>query len=89
VFVKKPGTTGTFERRRIFVDKENNDQVIVAEASPDHAALLPGEEIATTGSLILEQMYEDHVMVEGALLSDYTGAPMPGDSLSGRHVTVR
>ena len=43
--------------------------MIVAEPSADHPALTPGEEVVTTGSLILEQMYEDRVMSEGALLT--------------------
>ena len=29
----------------------------------------PGDEVVSTGSLILEQMYEDRVMVEGEFLS--------------------
>ena len=69
VFVKKPGRTDQFERRQIFVGKENNDVVIVAEPSKDHPGLMPGEEVVTTGSLILEQMYEDRVMTEGSLLA--------------------
>ncbi len=69
VFIKKPPTTATFERRRIFLVRENNDFVIVAEASADHPALAPDEEVVTTGSLILEQMYEDRLMAEGSLLT--------------------
>ena len=42
--------------------------MIVAEPSVDHLGLTPGEEVVTTGSLILEQMYEDRVMTEGGLL---------------------
>ena len=44
--------------------------VIVAEPSPEHPGLKPGEEVVTTGSLILEQMYEDRLMVEGEFLVD-------------------
>ena len=69
VFVKKPGKDNQFERRRIFVAKENNDFVIVAEPSVDHLGLAPGEEVVTTASLLLEQMYEDRVMAEGSLLA--------------------
>ena len=69
VFVKKPGKAGQFERRQIFVWKEKNDVVIVAAPSNDHRGLTPGEEVVTTGSLILEQMYEDGVMTEGGLLA--------------------
>ena len=45
--------------------RKRNDVVIVAEPSADHPGLAPGEEVVTTGSLILEQMYEDRVMAEG------------------------
>ena len=69
VFVKKPGKPDQFERRQIFVAKENNDVVIVAEPSLGNLGLTPGEEVVTTGSLILEQMYEDRVMTEGSLLA--------------------
>jgi membrane fusion protein, heavy metal efflux system len=69
VFVKKPGKANQFERRRMFVAKENNDFVIVAEPSVDHFGLTPGETVVTTGSLLLEQMYEDRVMAEGSLLA--------------------
>jgi membrane fusion protein, heavy metal efflux system len=75
VFVKKAGTDNKFERRRIFVAKENNDFVIVAEPSLDHMGLTPGEEVVTTASLLLEQMYEDRLMAEGSLL-----ASLPGES---------
>jgi hypothetical protein len=41
----------------------------VMKPSPSHPGLTPGEEVVTTGSLILEQMYEDRVMTEGGLLA--------------------
>jgi cobalt-zinc-cadmium efflux system membrane fusion protein len=69
VFVRIPGAANRFERRSISVAIEKNDIVIVAEPSPDHRGLAPGEEVVTTGSLILEQMYEDAMMSEGALLA--------------------
>ena len=47
--------------------------MIVAEPSQDHRGLTPGEEVVTTGSLILEQMYEDGVMAEGGLLASEAG----------------
>jgi cobalt-zinc-cadmium efflux system membrane fusion protein len=75
VFVKRPGTADQFERRSIFVAIEKNDIVIGAEPSPDHRGLVPGEEVVTNGSLILEQMYEDAIMSEGGLL-----ASRPGES---------
>ena len=69
VFVKQPGKTDKFERRPIVVAKENNDFVVVSKPSPGDPELKPGEEVVATGSLILEQMYEDRVMVEGEFLS--------------------
>ena len=69
VFVKQPGKANRFERRQIMVVKENNDVVIVAAPSAANIGLTPGEEVVTTGSLILEQMYEDRVMTEGGLLA--------------------
>jgi|GEM_PF-15510 len=68
VFIKKAGTTDVFERRPIIIEHENSDSVVVDEPSKDHQGLKPGEEVVTTGSLILEQMYEDRVIAE-------TGAP--------------
>jgi cobalt-zinc-cadmium efflux system membrane fusion protein len=72
VFVRKPGPGFRFERRQIAVVKENNDIVIVAKPSLARSGLTPGEEVATTGSLILEQLYEDRVMTEGGLLVEGT-----------------
>jgi cobalt-zinc-cadmium efflux system membrane fusion protein len=69
VFVKKAGTTGQFERRPITVAKENNDFVLVAPATQSHHRLEAGEEVVSVGSLILEQMYEDHVMASGEFLA--------------------
>ena len=68
VFVRKEGKTDQFERRQIFVAKESNDVVIVEAPSKDHPGLKPGEQVATIGSLILEQMFEDRVMTEGTFL---------------------
>ena len=45
--------------------QETSDWVIVAQASVDHSGLKPGEQVVTTGSLILEQMHEDRLTVEG------------------------
>ena len=74
VFVKQKGTTDRFERRQIVAEKENNDFVIVAAPSLGQPGLTPGEEVVTTGSLILAQMYEDRATIEGGLL-----ASAPGD----------
>ena len=68
VFIKRPGKANQFERRQIFTAKESHDVVIVAETSPDHPGLTPGQEVVTTGSLILEQLYEDKEMTEGGFL---------------------
>jgi cobalt-zinc-cadmium efflux system membrane fusion protein len=62
VFVKK-GSSGLadavrFERRRVSVAQENSDFVVLANG------LEPGETIATNGSLILAQLYEDLQMVD-------------------------
>ena len=73
VFVKRPGHGHRFERRQIVVVKESNDFVIVAKPSLGNLGLTPGEEVVTTGSLILEQMYEDRVMTEGGLLAEGQG----------------
>ena len=81
VFVKKPGKANRFERRQIVVVKESNDVVIVAKPSLGNLGLTPGEEVVTTGSLILEQMYEDRVMTEGGLLAEGRG-PGSVNSLS-------
>jgi len=69
VFVKQPGKKDKFERRPIVVAKENNDFVLVSETSPGNLELKPGDEVVATGSLILEQIYEDRVMAEGEFLS--------------------
>ena len=58
-----------FNDARILVAKENNDFVLVAKPGPGDPELKPGEQVVTTGSLILEQMYEDRLMVEGEFLS--------------------
>jgi membrane fusion protein, heavy metal efflux system len=68
VFVLKPGKVATFERRPIVAAKESNDVVVVARPTEGHRELLPGEQVATLGSLILEKIYEDRLMAEGGLL---------------------
>ena len=67
VFVKASPGTQPVRARNIFVDKETSDWVIVAEPSKDHIGLKPGEQVVTNGSLILEQMYEDRLTLEGEL----------------------
>jgi cobalt-zinc-cadmium efflux system membrane fusion protein len=63
VFVRKPhtGAEGThkFERRKVVVTQENSDFVVIASGlSADD-----DEMVATSGSLILAQLYEDLQMV--------------------------
>jgi cobalt-zinc-cadmium efflux system membrane fusion protein len=60
VFVRRPPVTGKpdqFERRPVRVVQEYHDQVFVA------GGLSPGEVVATKGSLILAQIYEDAATV--------------------------
>lgn len=73
VFIRQKGTTDRFERRQIVPAKENNDFVIVGAPSLEQPGLTPGEEIVTTGSLILAQMYEDRATIEGGLLASGPG----------------
>lgn len=73
VFVRKPrkGTQGNgddhapktdqFERRQVNVAQENHDTVVVAQG------LKPGEEVVTSGSLVLAQVYEDTLTVDTGL----------------------
>ena len=62
VFVKKgrrgSADTERFERRKVSVAQENSDFVVVANGLED------GETIATSGSLILAQLFEDLQMVD-------------------------
>ena len=62
VFVRNPdaesdGKSKRFERRRIAPAQENTDTVIV------HDGLRDGEEVVTSGSLVLAQLYEDMQIV--------------------------
>jgi cobalt-zinc-cadmium efflux system membrane fusion protein len=73
VFIKRSGTADQFERRQIFTTHEMNDIVIVAEPSRDHPGLAPGQEVVTTGSLILEELYAEKEMLEGGFLASREG----------------
>jgi membrane fusion protein, heavy metal efflux system len=84
VFVTRKGTTDRFERRQIVPEKENNDFVIVAAPSLGQPGLTPGEEVVTTGSLILAQMFEDRATIEGGLL---VSAPGKDHTTSLDHAT--
>jgi cobalt-zinc-cadmium efflux system membrane fusion protein len=70
VFVKRKDAPGQFERRNVLVNKESSDSVIVEEPSKDHIGLRPGEEVVTNGSLILEQMFEDRLTLQGEIPSE-------------------
>ena len=71
VFVRVPGSSSDeatgkpavrkFERRKIHVAQETHDRVVV------DSGLKPGESVATNGSLILSQLYEDANTVETGL----------------------
>ncbi len=87
VFIRRPGKADIYERRPIFVAKESNDFVVVAEPAEGHRELAPEEQVVTLGSLILEQMYEDRLMVEGGLLITEPGQA-PADRLH-QDVVVR
>ncbi len=69
VFVKKSTQPARFERRVIIVVREGNEQIIVNESTDDGTSLKPGEEVVTSGSLILQQMFEDRTMTEGGPLN--------------------
>ncbi len=61
-FVRRPARGAAapeeFERRKVVVAQERADQVVVA------SGLAPGEQVASSGSLILSQLYEDQQIVE-------------------------
>jgi cobalt-zinc-cadmium efflux system membrane fusion protein len=61
VFVRKPGSGSRdgeqFERRKIDVAEERADHVVV------HKGLSAGEEVASQGSLIISQLFEDQQMI--------------------------
>ena len=88
VFAKQPGANDKFERRPIIVAKENNDFVVVSQPSPGNPELKPGDEVVATGSLILEQMYEDRVMVEGEFLSTQPELDEKVDPLNHHDVSI-
>lgn len=58
VFVQRPGTVDSFERRPIEIDHELSDHVIVARG------LVPGERIVAIGGLVMAQIYEDRLAAE-------------------------
>jgi cobalt-zinc-cadmium efflux system membrane fusion protein len=88
VFVKKPGRTYQFEQRPILVAKENNDFVLVAHPGSGESGLNPGDEVVATASLILQQMYEDRVMVEGEFLSTQPELDEHIDPLDQHNVSI-
>ncbi len=60
-FVRKPGTKPDaavqFERRKLVLAEERFDHIVVA------SGLIAGEEVASYGSLVLAQLFEDQQMV--------------------------
>ncbi len=88
VYVKEAGPDNKFDRRPILVAKENNDFVLVAPPAPGIRELKPGEEVVATGSLILEQMYEDRVMLEGEFLSTQPELDEKLDPLKSHNVSI-
>ncbi|MEI7782074.1 MAG: efflux RND transporter periplasmic adaptor subunit [Planctomycetota bacterium] len=58
VFVQRPGESDAFERRAVSISHEFSDRVIVSKG------LEPGELVATNGSLVMTQLYEDRKAVE-------------------------
>jgi cobalt-zinc-cadmium efflux system membrane fusion protein len=60
-FVRKPSSNPTdderFERRKLTIAEERHDHIVVT------SGLTAGEEVATYGSLILAQLYENQQMV--------------------------
>ena len=67
VFIQRSDNPGKFERRKIEIDQERNDQVVVADG------LEHGEMVAARGSLVLAQIYEDERTVATA------SVPSPAD----------
>ena len=72
VFVKKKGTLDRSSDGKSF---RKGKQRFCYRAAPSlgQTGLTPGEEVVTTGSLILDQMYEDRAMTEGGLLASAPG----------------
>ncbi len=73
-FVLKPGdgsrdAKDRFERRSLGVAQEMTDEVIVA------TGLAPGERVATKGSLLLMQMYEDSASLESGPPAEAASLP--------------
>lgn len=60
-FVQSPDNPDAFERRKIEVDQENHDIVVV------RSGLAPGDKVVTNGSLILSQLYEDQSTVTSGM----------------------
>jgi multidrug efflux pump subunit AcrA (membrane-fusion protein) len=52
-----------FERRKVRVIHEGSDGVIVAESGKEAQDLKAGDQVATKGSLLLQQIYEDSATI--------------------------
>ena len=78
VFIKKAGNGRPVRAATDLHSERKHDVVIVAEPSRDHPGLTPGQEVVTTGSLILEELYEDKEMTEGGFLVSREGESKRG-----------
>ena len=76
-FVRKSSTDSKseerFERRKLVIAEERSDHVVVA------SGVKAGEEVASRGSLILAQLYEDQQIVATGMPSDAAGLPSSDD----------
>lgn len=76
-FVQAADHPDVFQRRKIEVDQENHDIVIVRNG------LSPGEKVVTNGSLILSQLYEDQSTVSSGMpLQNQDQTAAPGETSS-------
>jgi cobalt-zinc-cadmium efflux system membrane fusion protein len=60
-FVQMPNDPDKFQSRKVEVDQENHDFVVI------RSGLAPGEKVVTNGSLILAQLYEDESTVDSGM----------------------
>jgi cobalt-zinc-cadmium efflux system membrane fusion protein len=60
-FVQVPDKPDQFVRKKVEVDQENHDFVVL------RSGLNPGEKVVTNGSLVLSQLYEDQSTVSSGM----------------------
>lgn len=68
VFVPVPDEPGTFARRDVEVVLEKEDHVVLG------SGVEPGEQVVSVGSLILDQIYRDHLIIDHGAVE---GSPEP------------